>query len=57
MVGEDAIKYGEQYEKCIGLSMTLDDGVTPIPSFIKFSPLTRRVTISPAPADIGVYNL
>ena len=37
--------------------MTLDDAVTPAPSFVTFDPLTRRITISPAASDAGIYRL
>jgi len=40
-VGEETVTYGHQYEKCIQLTVTLDDGVTPAPSFVTFDPLTR----------------
>jgi len=53
--GEEAIKFGAQYEKCIGLSLTLVDGVSPIPDFMDFEAATRTLTASPSSLDLGLY--
>ena len=53
--GEDAIKFGADYEKCIGLSVTMDDGVSPIPDFVHFEALSRTLTASPSSLDLGLY--
>ena len=55
--GADVQKFGLQYEKCIGLTMTLADGVTPIPAFMTFSPLERTLKLSLKATDAGIYKL
>jgi len=47
---------GDQFQNCIDLSVTLDDGA-PIPDFMTFDPITRALNISPENADIGRYFL
>jgi len=52
--GETAI--GDQYQNCVDLSVTLDDG-KPLPDFMTFDPLTRKLSISPHNAHVGQYFL
>ena len=56
-VGEHLVKYGDQYQKCIGLTVTLEDGVTPAPAFINFDQKTRTLTLMPTFNDVGLHHL
>jgi len=48
--------FGDQYQNCVDLSVTLDNGA-PLPEFMTFDPLTRLLNISPENADVGQYLL
>jgi len=54
--GEWLDRYGEQYEKCLNLTVTLEDG-SPLPDFIKYDPVTRTLSYNPLEADAGKYVL
>jgi len=48
---------GNYYENQIVTSVTLDDGKTPIPSFMAFDAMTRTLSVSPTSSDLGLYYL
>jgi len=56
-IGKDQVKYGDQYQKCIGLTVTLEDGVTPAPAFVNFDQATRTLTLDPTISDVGLHHL
>jgi len=56
-IGEDRVKYGSQYQKCIGLTVTLEDGVTPAPAFVNFDQATRTLKVNPKINDVGLHHL
>jgi len=45
-----------QYASCVDITITKEDGVGAIPSFVKFDPVSRTLKITPAAADVGLHT-
>jgi len=55
--GEEKQNLGAQYENCIVMTMTKEDGVSPIPRFMSFNRRERTFTVSPELDDAGLYKV